>query len=168
MSPLCTAPRTALAAAGLLAALSLALTACGTSEPTDGLGGSTASATPTDQPTISTPGGDATPGDVGDTSKIDVDALTAGKWYAAGRGDPYLEFSADGKVTGTDGCNRIVGTWSADGTKTITIPPFATTLMACSGVDTWLSGVSTVTFDGSTMTVKDKDGKTLGELTKKD
>lgn len=55
---------------------------------------------------------------------------------------PSLDLTSDGRATGTDGCNRLMGTWKEDG-KTISFGGFASTRMACEGVDTWLSNAST-------------------------
>jgi heat shock protein HslJ len=82
-------------------------------------------------------------------------------------GTPGLELNADQSVTGTDGCNRLVGTWSLNG-DTIEFGTFASTLMACEGVDTWLSGASTATVAGSTMTVQDAGGDDIGTLERSD
>ena len=82
-------------------------------------------------------------------------------------GTPGLELKADQSVTGTDGCNRLVGTWSLNG-DTIEFGTFASTLMACEGVDTWLGQASTATVDGSVMTVQDSDGAEIGTLDRAD
>ena len=78
-------------------------------------------------------------------------------------GTPGLELKDDESATGTDGCNRLVGTWSMNG-DTIEFGSFASTLMACEGVDTWLNGASTATVDGSTMTIQDDGGDEIGTL----
>jgi len=44
--------------------------------------------------------------------------------------------------------------------------PFAATMMACGDVDTWLSGASSATVDGDTMSVLDEKGKEIGTLEK--
>ena len=151
---------------GLLAVLALMLTACGKQEPTDGLGDGSAPETSKGAAPTMNPGGTSTPPvDTGDTSRIDVDALTSGRWYAAAQGDPYLEFTPQGAVSGTDGCNAISSQWIADG-STISIKPFTTTQKACAGVDSWLGNVSKVKVDGDTMTVLDIEGKEIGELKK--
>ncbi|TFC93144.1 MULTISPECIES: META domain-containing protein [Cryobacterium] len=80
---------------------------------------------------------------------------------------PGLELKADQSATGTDGCNRLVGTWSLTG-DTIEFGTFASTLMACEGVDTWLGKASTATVDGSVMTVQDSDGAEIGTLDRAD
>ncbi|WP_104170046.1 MULTISPECIES: META domain-containing protein [unclassified Cryobacterium] len=82
-------------------------------------------------------------------------------------GTPGLELKADSSVTGTDGCNRLVGTWSMSG-DTVEFGTFASTLMACEGVDTWLGGASTATVAGSTMTIQDADGDEFGTLERAD
>ncbi|GAA1769180.1 META domain-containing protein [Agromyces humatus] len=76
---------------------------------------------------------------------------------------PALALADDGTVTGTDGCNRLVGSWGDDG-ETIAFEQVASTRMACEGVDTWLSGVDTATVDGDTMTVFDGGGAEIGTL----
>ncbi|MFE4196930.1 META domain-containing protein [Paenarthrobacter sp. NPDC056912] len=55
---------------------------------------------------------------------------------------PSLDLKSDGNATGTDGCNRLIGSWKEDG-KTITFGGFASSRMACEGVDTWLSNAVT-------------------------
>ncbi|MBT2516932.1 META domain-containing protein [Streptomyces sp. ISL-90] len=79
--------------------------------------------------------------------------------------EPSLVLAADGTLTGTDGCNRLAGGWSMDGT-TITFEQVATTRMFCEGVDTWLSGLATATIIDETMTVLDASGAELGTLTR--
>jgi heat shock protein HslJ len=44
-----------------------------------------------------------------------------------------VTFAKDGSVSGDAGCNRIIGTYTVDG-STIDIGPLATTLMYCEGV----------------------------------
>jgi len=87
----------------------------------------------------------------------------AGTWGATGAGQPQLVLDADGGLSGTDGCNQLVGNWElADGT--IDFGEVASTMMACDGVDTWLSGLSTGRIDGSTLHVLDADGVEIGTL----
>ena len=76
---------------------------------------------------------------------------------------PSLELHEDRSLSGTDGCNRLVGTWKMSGDR-IEFGPIASTLMACEGVDTWLGAATTATIDGSTMTLTDQGGKTIGTL----
>ena len=77
--------------------------------------------------------------------------------------EPSLVLADDGTLTGTDGCNRLRGGWSADG-DAITFDRVASTRMACPDVDTWLSGLATATISGAEMTVLDASGAELGTL----
>jgi putative lipoprotein len=43
---------------------------------------------------------------------------------------PTIEFSDDGKVSGTTGCNQYTGSYTVDGDR-IDFSPFASTMMAC-------------------------------------
>lgn len=130
--------------------LVLPLAACGTgSEPSE--------------PTSSAPTESSTPTDSADSAAIDP----TGKWTSPEAGDPFLEFSEDGQVTGSDGCNRIQTTWEVDGDK-ILITPFTTTQKACAGVDTWLSEASSATIEGNVMKVADSSGEVVGGLEKED
>lgn len=87
-----------------------------------------------------------------------------GSWGdTATRSEPSLVLADDGILTGTDGCNRLRGGWSADG-QTITFEQVASTRMACPDVDTWLSGLATATVDGQTLTILDASGAELGTL----
>lgn len=128
--------------------LVLPLGACGTgTEPSE--------------PTSSAPTESSTPTDSADSAAIDP----TGKWTSPEAGDPFLEFSEDGQVTGSDGCNRIQTTWEVDGDK-ILITPFTTTQKACAGVDMWLSEASSATIEGNVMKVADSSGKVVGGLEK--
>lgn len=51
----------------------------------------------------------------------------------SGRG-PYLEFGTDGRLTGSDGCNRVMSSYEIKG-NAITFGPIAGTRMACPGTD---------------------------------
>ena len=89
-----------------------------------------------------------------------------GEW-AQKDSDPLvdLELVKDGSVTGSDGCNTMNGTWKIDGSS-VDFGAFAATMMACDGVDTWLSGAASATVDGDQMTVLDDKGKSIGTLQK--
>lgn len=86
-----------------------------------------------------------------------------GTWGSTAAQAPNLTFTEDGNVTGTDGCNRLTGSWTADG-DTVEFGEIASTLMACVDVDTWLSGAKTATVDGDTMVVRDEGGSEIGTL----
>ena len=76
---------------------------------------------------------------------------------------PYLELDDDGTLTGTDGCNRLAGTWKATGND-IAFGEFASTRMACDGVDTWLAKAVSAKVTDSTMIVIGADGSEAGSL----
>lgn len=86
-----------------------------------------------------------------------------GVWTSDEPGQPRLEFMENGRVEGTDGCNGIVSTYEV-GEASITIDDFASTLMACKGVDDWLRGVHEVTIAGDEMTVMNAQGEEIGRL----
>lgn len=130
--------------------LALPLTACGTGpEP--------------NEPTSSAASEPGEPSESTDAGSLDP----AGKWTSPEAGDPYLEFSEDGQVKGTDGCNAIETTWEVDGDK-ILITSFTTTQKACGGVDPWLSKAASATIEGNVMKVADSSGNVVGGLEKED
>ena len=86
-----------------------------------------------------------------------------GAWGSQAEGQPNLEFVDDGTVHGTDGCNRLTGSWEQDG-DTVKMPALASTMMFCEGVDDWLKGAASATISGTTMTVANAEGATIGTL----
>lgn len=78
-------------------------------------------------------------------------------------GVPFLTFVEGGQFSGSDGCNNLTGGWELDG-NTIDFENVATTLMACEGVNTWLSGLEEATISGTTMTILGDDDKVIGTL----
>lgn len=86
---------------------------------------------------------------------------------------PYMELSlaADqdpsfeqaGFVKGSDGCNRLTGQWFLAKGK-LTFQQLSGTMMACEGIDTWLSKAAGGSIDGDTLTVMDASGATIGTL----
>ncbi|RSZ61985.1 META domain-containing protein [Corynebacterium hylobatis] len=86
-----------------------------------------------------------------------------GTWGTEAQGEPHLVLAGDGRVSGSDGCNRLTGTWELVDDQ-VELGPLASTMMACEGVETWLGGAETLTFDGDTMHVLDGQGAELGTL----
>lgn len=86
-----------------------------------------------------------------------------GTWGSSEQGQPQLVLADDGKISGTDGCNRLVGSWKADGAK-VDFGQLGSTMMFCEGVDTWLSRAHTGTVAADTMTVSDETGAEIGTL----
>ncbi|MEO8908514.1 MAG: META domain-containing protein [Microbacteriaceae bacterium] len=78
---------------------------------------------------------------------------------------PYLTLKSDGSLGGSDGCNRLIGTWKQSDAD-ITFGKLGSTMMACEGVDTWLSKAASATVAGSTLTVKDESNNKIGTLDK--
>ena len=99
--------------------------------------------------------------------KVGPQGLPIGEWVESDKAiAPFLTISADGKFSGNDGCNTLLGTWSFANEQT-SFSGVASTLMACQGVDTWLSALSTATVQNGVMTVQSEDGSVLGQLQSK-
>ncbi|SFR68403.1 META domain-containing protein [Agromyces sp. CF514] len=81
---------------------------------------------------------------------------------------PSLVLADGGGLTGTDGCNRLTGSWTVDESDHVEFHDVASTRMACEGVDTWLEGLSQATIADDTMTVIDQDGSEIGTLERQD
>lgn len=87
-----------------------------------------------------------------------------GLWGSQDQGQPWLELAEDGKLTGSDGCNRLTGTWQSDGAQ-VQFGQLASTKMFCEGVDDWLAGAASATVAGSgELAISGQDGKELGTL----
>jgi len=87
-----------------------------------------------------------------------------GEWGdEGGSGQPFLELTAQGDVLGSDGCNRLVGTWSEDG-DVARLDQLASTLMACPDVDAWLAGAHSARIVDGELAVSDQSGTELGTL----
>lgn len=86
-----------------------------------------------------------------------------GEWVSDETGEPRLEFSEDGVVRGTDGCNGIHTRYALEDDR-IVLETFASTLKACPGVNDWLRSVREVSVEGSEMLVKDGSGAEIGRL----
>lgn len=89
-----------------------------------------------------------------------------GTWgEGTGAADPHLVFTEDGRVSGSDGCNSLSGSWRAKD-DAVVVSDVASTLMACPGVDTWLRGIAQATLsdDGGRLTVTDDAGTRIGTL----
>lgn len=127
----------------------LALTATACAPASDGEG-----TVPTSTPTDAATSGDAS-------------ADVVGIWGDEAQGKPHLEFTADGAVRGSDGCNGIATTYTVEGDR-IELAPFASTLKACMGVDDWLRGIRAAELDGDILVVLDASGERLGDLPRAD
>ncbi|WP_431278951.1 META domain-containing protein [Leifsonia poae] len=90
----------------------------------------------------------------------------AGAWGEDAAGKPSLTIADDGAFNGTDGCNSFAGTGTLKGDK-FDFGTFASTLMACEGVDTWLIHVSTATVADDELTIFNAAGTEIGKLDKR-
>lgn len=87
-----------------------------------------------------------------------------GTWGDTGDSSaPSLEFAPGGRVSGTDGCNDMMGTWAQDGT-TVTLDEMTSTLIGCPDVETWLSDAATAELDGETLELFASDATPIGTL----
>ncbi|MFR0636512.1 META domain-containing protein [Arthrobacter sp. LS16] len=88
-----------------------------------------------------------------------------GTWGTEAEGQPWLNLGSDGKISGSDGCNNLIGQWTEkDGT--VDFGAMGSTQMYCEGVDSWLGGAATATISGDKMTFSDAKGDQIGTLTR--
>lgn len=87
-----------------------------------------------------------------------------GRWSSPETGEPFLEFSEDGSLKGSDGCNVIQSSWEVDGDKVL-ISSFVAGQKACPG-DQWLAKAVSAKIEGDVMKVMDGQGKVIGGLEK--
>lgn len=90
-----------------------------------------------------------------------------GEWGHDAPGLPHLELVDDGSVTGTDGCNRLFGSWTQD-EQTVEFSGVGSTRMACPDVDTWLERMHSARVDGDALHISDADGAQIGTLDRAD
>lgn len=113
-------------------------------------------------------GSDDTPSEeITEAPMSSMEEQVLGNWLSDEAGDPHLEFSEDGTVSGTDGCNGLAGDYVVE-EEAVSVKLGASTLKACQGVDDWLRGVKTVTVDDDMMTVMNADGDEIGQLQRSD
>lgn len=86
-----------------------------------------------------------------------------GDWGGGSPWLPQLSLHSEGRLTGTDGCNRLAGFWTEE-SGTVRLSEVITTLMFCEGVDTWLSGLHHLRAEGDVLHVYGADGRELGRL----
>jgi heat shock protein HslJ len=98
-------------------------------------------------------------------SAVGLQGFPVGYWVESRTPDsPFLTISADRTYSGDDGCNRFTGAWESTGDGAVALTAGATTLMACEGVDTWLSQAASAVLRSGTLTVSAADGTVLGQL----
>ena len=79
--------------------------------------------------------------------------------------EPSLELHEDGRLTGTDGCNRLMGHWVLKDGK-VRFQEVAMTMMACPDVDQWLASAASAVPSEDTLLVYDGAGNEIGTLTR--
>lgn len=83
---------------------------------------------------------------------------------------PSLEFvpadgePGEGDYFGTDGCNRLGGSYRPAEDGAIDLGLMRSTLMYCEGVDTWLSQARTAVIEQGAMVFRDETGEVIGSL----
>jgi heat shock protein HslJ len=92
-----------------------------------------------------------------------MEELTAYRWGSDAPGRPWLDFTPDRRVVGSDGCNRLAGPWQPSAVG-VALGPLVSTMMYCQGVDTWLAGARAARLLGDRLQVLDADGAVIGEL----
>lgn len=75
-----------------------------------------------------------------------------------------LNFTQEGLISGTDGCNTVKGTWEEHGQE-VTIHLKVDQEGDCSDVDLWLVDPASAVVDVNTMTIYGPQSVHLGELT---
>lgn len=93
----------------------------------------------------------------------DAPESVVGQWVQKTNTATMLDIAEDSTFTGNDGCNSLNGTWS-EKDQVITLGNTAMTLMACEGVDTWLSKAKTAEIDGHSLKISDAQGQEIGVL----
>ena len=110
----------------------------------------------------------ASPSDPARPGALHSDALL-GTWVVAQTFDspeqPYIAFAEDNTWRASDGCNQVHGTWQVDADGALTTTSGPQTMMACEGVDQWLSQAVQGRVQAGVMTLQSVDGTVLGQLT---
>lgn len=91
----------------------------------------------------------------------------SGVWGSQQPEEPWLEFLSDGKLTGNDGCNQLMGGWNAGGSE-VFAGPLASTRMFCEGVDTWLGDMHRGVVEGDSLIIFDEKDQEIGTLQRGD
>ncbi len=87
-----------------------------------------------------------------------------GLWGQKGNyGEPWLELALNGQAAGSDGCNRISGTFEVHEGR-ISFGPILSTLMYCQGVQTWLGAASSAEMNEGQLEIFDLTGQSIGVL----
>ncbi len=88
-----------------------------------------------------------------------------GVWGTESEGQPWIDLGTDGSLSGSDGCNNLIGQWT-EANGVVDFGAMGSTQMFCEGVDSWLSAAATATISGDKMTFTDARGDQIGVLTR--
>jgi heat shock protein HslJ len=102
--------------------------------------------------------------------------LEGSEWGMSGEDKPFIQFGANGRVSGNSGCNRFTGTYESTEDGAIRIGPLAATRMACpepamaaeSKFFAMLEEVRSFERNGKRLALRDSDGSVLMELAQRD
>lgn len=89
-----------------------------------------------------------------------------GAWGSDEPPQPELTLAEDGSISGTDGCNRLIGSWELVD-QHVELSPLGSTMMFCEGVDTWLGSATRAEIEGDTLHLFDQNGTEIGTLSKR-
>ncbi|WP_231910926.1 META domain-containing protein [Corynebacterium suranareeae] len=90
-----------------------------------------------------------------------------GTWGSSEPPQPELTLAEDGSISGTDGCNRLIGSWELVD-QHVELSPLGSTMMFCEGVDAWLGSATRAEIEGDSLHLFDQDGTEIGTLSKQD
>lgn len=86
-----------------------------------------------------------------------------GSWGSDASQEPQLTLSEGGSLSGTDGCNRLIGSWELVGDR-VELSPLGATMMFCEDVDTWLGGATSAEVKDDALHLFDQAGTEIGVL----
>lgn len=96
-----------------------------------------------------------------------MEELTEHRWGSDAPGQPWLGFDTEGRLHGSDGCNRLMGQWTLVGDR-LEFGRLVSTMMFCRDVDTWLLGAVGARWvrspAGERLEISNAAGKVIGVL----
>lgn len=91
-----------------------------------------------------------------------------GAWGLEERGQASLNFVLDDfRVNGSDGCNRLMGSWVLLDDGSVELKQMASTMMLCQDVDTWMTGAATVRVVEGVLVVSNPENAVLGTMARR-
>ncbi len=91
-----------------------------------------------------------------------------GAWGLEERGQASLNFVHDDfRVYGSDGCNRLMGSWALLDDGSVELKQMVSTMMLCQDVDTWMTGAATVRVVEGVLVVSNPEHTVLGPMARR-